>query len=102
MCVLHGAGAVALVGICGWIAGEPLDHVVSFFRCTPILGGALANITRMYELLDGHLPVLDASSDSRSPMDVGDAVAVACSTNCRARDIRSGREKKCIIILKEY
>lgn len=26
-----------------------LDHVVSFFRCTPILGGALANITRMYE-----------------------------------------------------
>lgn len=38
MCVLHGAGAVALVGISGWIAGEPLDHVVSFFRCTPILG----------------------------------------------------------------
>jgi len=83
--LLHGAG------ICGWIAGESLDHVVSFFRCTPILGHCMA-IAQHYTNVraarrPGHLPVLDPSSDSRSPMDAGDAVAVACSTNCRARDI---------------
>jgi len=50
----------------------------------------------------GHLPVLDPSSDSRSPMDAGDAVAVACSTNCRARDIWSGTEKNDFSIRSKF